>query len=89
MYVYIMSEPGLWTVGFYAPDGTWNTDSDWNARDDARARVHHLNGGGAETRELTWEEAHAAVKNSGVHGLTDRQEQDIAFIAKARYKAEV
>ena len=44
MWVYIMSEPGLWTVGFYAPDGSWHTDSDWNAREDARERVHYLNG---------------------------------------------
>lgn len=46
VWVYIRSEPGLWTVGFYAPDGTWNTDSDHNNRDDAAARVHYLNGGG-------------------------------------------
>jgi len=25
MYVYIRSEPSLWTVGFYAPDGKWHT----------------------------------------------------------------
>ena len=27
-YVYIRSEPGLWTVGFYKPDGTWKPESD-------------------------------------------------------------
>jgi len=48
MYVYIMSEQGLWTVGFYAPNGDWHTDSDWNARDEARARVNYLNGGNDE-----------------------------------------
>lgn len=45
MYVYIRSEANLFTVGFYAPDGTWNTDSDWDSRDKARERVHYLNGG--------------------------------------------
>ena len=48
MWVYINSEPGLWTVGFYAPNGDWHTDSDWNVRDEARARVHYLNGGSDE-----------------------------------------
>lgn len=44
-WVYIRSEPGLWTVGFYSPDGRWHSDSDHNSRDDARERVHYLNGG--------------------------------------------
>jgi hypothetical protein len=46
VWVYIRSEPGLWTVGFYAPNGEWHTDSDHNHRDDAAERVHYLNGGG-------------------------------------------
>ena len=45
MYVYIQSEPGLWTVGFYDPKGGWHPDSDWTDRDDARQRVNFLNGG--------------------------------------------
>jgi len=45
MYVYINSEPGLWTVGFYAPDGSWHSDSDHNDREEAAKRVHYLNGG--------------------------------------------
>lgn len=45
MWVYIRSEPGLWTVGFYDPDGKFQTDSDHEDRDEARARVHYLNGG--------------------------------------------
>lgn len=36
---------GLWTVGFYTPDGTWLPESDHNSPDDAAARVHYLNGG--------------------------------------------
>jgi len=44
-YVYIRTEPYLWTVGFYSPDGTWHTDSDHGDRDSAAARVHYLNGG--------------------------------------------
>jgi hypothetical protein len=45
MYVYIQSEPGLFTVGFYDPEGKWHADSDWESRDDAAKRVHYLNGG--------------------------------------------
>lgn len=45
MYVYKQSEPGLWTVGFYAPDGEWQSESDHTSKEDAAARVHYLNGG--------------------------------------------
>ena len=44
MWVYIQSEPRLWTVGFYDPKGEWHPDSDWDRREDARERVAHLNG---------------------------------------------
>ena len=45
MYVYILSEPELWTVGFYAPDGKWNPESDHDNEESAAKRVHYLNGG--------------------------------------------
>jgi hypothetical protein len=45
MCVYINSEPGLWTVGFYSPDGKWHPDSDWGTSKEAADRVHYLNGG--------------------------------------------
>lgn len=45
MYVYVESEPGLWTVGFYDPAGAWHGDSDHATRDAAAERVHYLNGG--------------------------------------------
>lgn len=43
MYVYIQS--GLWTVGFYDPDGEWQAESDHDTKDEAANRVHYLNGG--------------------------------------------
>jgi hypothetical protein len=43
-WVYINSEPGLWTVGFYAPDGTWHSDSDHDDREKAAVRCAWLNG---------------------------------------------
>lgn len=44
-YVYTHSEPGCYTVGFYAPDGGWNPESDHSDKEAAAARVHYLNGG--------------------------------------------
>ena len=44
MYVYINSEPGLWTVGFYSPNGEWNPESDHTTKDEAANRVAYLNG---------------------------------------------
>ena len=44
MYVYIRSEPGLWTVGFYDPTGKFQTDSDHNDKNEAANRVSFLNG---------------------------------------------
>lgn len=49
MYVYIKSEPHLWTVGFYSPDGKWNSESDWDSKDDAAKRVAYLNGKSSDT----------------------------------------
>lgn len=45
MYVYIKTEPRLWTVGFYEPNGRFQTESDYNDRKEAAQRVHWLNGG--------------------------------------------
>ena len=53
-YVYIQSEPGLWTVGFYNPDDEWIPESDHDNKQEAAERVNYLNGGLGEeapTRE--------------------------------------
>ena len=47
MYVYIQSERGLFTVGFFDPQGTWHPESDYSNREAAAARVIQLNGGKA------------------------------------------
>lgn len=44
MYVYIQSEPLLWTVGFYSPDGNWHPESDHSNRAEAAERTAWLNG---------------------------------------------
>lgn len=47
MWVYIRTEPTLWTVGFFDPEGIFTTDSDWETKEEARAQVSYLNGGTA------------------------------------------
>ena len=51
MYVYIKSEPSLWTVGFYSPDGAWHPEKDCADSDEAARRVAWLNGAKAEPEE--------------------------------------
>ncbi len=43
-WLYLQSEPHLWTVGFYDPAGRWHAESDHASPDEAAARVHYLNG---------------------------------------------
>ena len=45
MWVFRITEPEVWTVGFYSPDGAWHVDSDHGNKELAAARVHFLNGG--------------------------------------------
>ena len=45
IWVYIQSEPKLWTVGFYDPAGKWHADSDHDDREQAASRCNYLNGG--------------------------------------------
>ena len=49
MYVYIRSEPSLWTVGFYDPSGRWHPDSDHDSPVLAANRVAWLNGSSQQT----------------------------------------
>lgn len=45
-WCYLQSEPHLWTVGFYGPDGEWESESDHDSAVRASQRVSFLNGGG-------------------------------------------
>ncbi|MEE9451045.1 MAG: hypothetical protein V3V72_13430 [Ignavibacteriaceae bacterium] len=56
-YNYINSEPGLWTVGFYNPDGKWKPESDHNIREEAAKRIAWLNGSGENPMNVKMHEA--------------------------------
>ena len=58
MYVYIQSEPGLWTVGFYSPEGEWMPESDHSSPQQAAERVRYLNGGKPESNNTAGEKNH-------------------------------
>ena len=45
MYVYIKTEPQLYTVGFYDPQGEWQPEGDYSTKEEAADRVAYLNGG--------------------------------------------
>lgn len=44
-FIYIQSEPELWTVGHYDPKGTFIPESDHSTPGEAGGRVGFLNGG--------------------------------------------
>jgi hypothetical protein len=46
-YVYVRSEPQLWTTGFYKPNGDWEPDDDFGSPSEAGNRVAFLNGAGS------------------------------------------
>lgn len=51
MYVYKQTQKqdhdavAMWTVGYYAPNGSFQPEDDYFSRTEAAERVHYLNGG--------------------------------------------
>lgn len=45
MFVYELTEPQVWTVGHYTPDGEWQSESDHATPEAAARRCILLNGG--------------------------------------------
>jgi hypothetical protein len=58
MYVYVESEKGLYTVGFYDPKGKWMSESDYDSKEKAAERVAWLNGNktGSKFNDIDCEE---------------------------------
>lgn len=74
-YVYIQTEPSLWTVGFYTPAGKWEPDSDHDSPSKAAERVHCLNGGDDQhqitrLRKATQKMVQAADNMALTNGIT-------------------
>ncbi len=83
-WVYKQSEPGLWTVGFYEPNGKWQPESDHDTAASAAARVHYLNGGNsAELLEALKALLDCAPFAYGPRGDAAVHRQAEAAIAKA------
>ncbi len=96
-FVYIQSEPGLYTTGHYSPSGEWHADSDYEDKSMAVARCHELNGGApasaAEAKSLRDEFAMAAPLMSEDWASfrrvevtpEDDAEQELALMAQWAY----
>lgn len=67
VYVYIKSESQLWTVGFYKPDGKWESESDHTTPKEAADRVISLNGG------VTSDQIHKIQQDAYQAGFTAGQ----------------
>src|SRR5262245_2203266 len=57
MFVYQRTEPGLYTVGHYEPNGKWHAESDHETTAAAARRVAWLNGGGGGGPEPAGDDA--------------------------------
>ena len=58
MYVYLRSEPNLWTVGHYNPSGEWMPESDHDRKEAAAERTAWLNGSNSTIPfKGNWDEA--------------------------------
>jgi hypothetical protein len=44
-WVYLQSEPGLYTVGHFSQGGRWFAETDYGSKEEAARRCHYLNGG--------------------------------------------
>ena len=49
-WVYIRTEPQLWTVGHYDGDGKFRPESDHGSPEEAAAHIRRLNGGADESK---------------------------------------
>ncbi|HUK73040.1 MAG TPA: hypothetical protein VLW50_30525 [Streptosporangiaceae bacterium] len=82
-YVYIRSEPFLWTVGYYSPDGKWHSESDHASAEEAATQVRYLNGGTEDdVRLLQANLAEALERIAELERSTPQAQQ-------ARYEADL
>jgi len=68
MYVFIKTEPKLWTVGHYDAKGNWFAESDHESPEEASKRVSFLNGN-SQSEAIDWKKTrihYIHETNSGV-----------------------
>lgn len=80
-YVYIRSEPRLFTVGHYDPNGGFNAESDHEDRESAAARCAFLNGGASAVAapSLTIRDQFAMAALTGLLADPDMECSDTRF----------
>jgi len=86
MWVYINSEPGLWTVGFYDPNGHFHAESDHDDEERAAERVHYLNGGSQQAESKTDDRAERIVAQMIFAGYRQMIFDDGRFVGYDRNK---
>ncbi len=71
-YIYRQTEtnPNLYTVGHYDPEGNWEPESDHSKSEDAAARVRYLNGGTTESQADSHEAAPGLDHTASARGYT-------------------
>jgi hypothetical protein len=82
MYVYIQSEPTLYTVGFEDANGKWFAESDHDNSEDAAKRVAFLNGYlppiQIEEDKKTWQ-IESTDRYYFLSGRNSKQYQEVTF----------
>lgn len=90
-WVYLLTENeggnSIYTVGFFDPEGKWNTDSD-GTQEECAKRVHYLNGGKPEAQESFTKHERGALRIGAglVSRYTLNTPQDQNIIAQLAYE---
>lgn len=81
MWVYQRTEPLLFTVGFYDPEGKWHTDSDHDTQSETAERVAFLNGN--QGADVAWPGNFRVYGGGGQYLATTMHAEDAAVLVAA------
>lgn len=73
MYIYVESKPGLYTIGFYTPNGEWIPESDCIDKVDAVNRVALLNGNDDSNKQKIKKSLNLIYEYGGIDGSHHKQ----------------
>lgn len=88
-YVYVRSERTLWTVGFYKPDGIWESESDHDSPDEAADRVAYLNGATILAARHHADRGHVTPIPSRSADLSPPRTKDDRYVTDDEYGLQV